>query len=263
MKKILILGDIVGRPGRSIIHQKLRAIREQHQLDFVIANGENAAGGAGLTKALAHELLNSGIDGITLGNHVWDQQSLLEDIDQLPYVSRPANLPKESPGKPYIIIERGGFRIGILTVLGRVYMDIQAECPFRCADVYLKELQPLVDACIVEIHAEATAEKQALGWYLDGRVNLVFGTHTHVATADAKVLNKGTAYITDIGMTGAHESILGASIEPIIKKFITSIPRRFSVAENDVQMNGCILTIHQSPEPKNQLELYRYKAVEL
>jgi metallophosphoesterase (TIGR00282 family) len=244
IKRILFIGDIVGSPGRAIIAEKIQQIREQHSLDFIIANAENAAGGSGLTKSLALELLDAGIDGLTLGNHVWGQHSFAADIDSLEHVCRPANLPLESPGKKFLILNKDGFRLGILTVLGRQFMNIRSECPFKTAYDLTHKLKDLVDACIVEIHAEATAEKIALGWYLDGKVSLVVGTHTHVPTADACILPKGTAYITDVGMTGPYASVLGRTIDPVIKQFVTSMPQKFSVAKEDIRLSGCLFTVN-------------------
>lgn len=257
MKRILFIGDIVGNPGRTIIKDKLQTLRDQLQLDFVIANAENTAGGAGLTQALAEELLKAGIDALTLGDHVWDQRGFEQAIDGLEQVCRPANLPTECPGRPYLILNKAGFRLGVVTVLGRQFMHLHAACPFKTVDALLQKLQPLVDACVVEVHAEATSEKLALGHYLDGRVALVVGTHTHVPTADACLLPLGTAYITDVGMTGPYASIIGRSIEPVIRKFITGMPQKFSVATNSIRLSGCLLTLEESTKKPVDMQLYQ------
>lgn len=241
MLKVLFIGDIVGRPGREIVAERLPRLRDELGLDFVIANAENAAAGAGLTGALARILLESGVDALTLGDHLWDQKGFEGEIGQLEHVCRPANLPLKCPGRDHLILEKNGFRLAVFTVLGRQYVALKAECPFLTSDRMLEQLQGKADAVWVEIHAEATSEKQALGWYLDGRVIAVVGTHTHVPTADASVLPKGTAFVCDGGMTGPYASVLGRLIEPVIGKFLDGMPRRFPVAEGDVRMSGVLV----------------------
>ena len=194
MPKLLFIGDVVGRPGREILGERLPRLRNQLGLDFVIANGENAAAGAGLTGAVAKTLFDAGVDAVTLGDHVWDQKGFEEEIGKLDRICRPANLPAACPGRDHLILEKSGFRLAIFTVLGRQYLNMKSECPFLASDRMLARLEGLADAVFVEIHAEATSEKQALGWYLDGRAAAVIGTHTHVPTADACVLPKGTAF---------------------------------------------------------------------
>lgn len=243
MYKILFIGDIVGRPGRTIIHEKLSALREAYGATFVVANGENAAGGSGLTQKLANELFSYGIDAITLGDHVWDQRGFDIEINSLEFVCRPANLPDNNPGKRFIILEKNGFRLGIFTVLGRNFMPLKANCPFVTSGALIEELKTQTDALLVEVHAETTSEKVALGWFLDGKVSLVVGTHTHIPTADACILPKGTAYMTDTGMTGPYDSVLGRKTEAIIHRFTTGMPTRFPVAENDVRLCGCLVTL--------------------
>lgn len=246
MLKLLFVGDVVGRPGREIIQERLVRIRNEHSLDFVIANAENAAAGAGITGSIAKSLLESGVDAITLGDHVWDQRGWETEITQVDRVCRPANLPSRCPGWDHVIVEARGFRVAVFTVLGRSFMNMKADCPFQTADRMIEQLKAQADAIIVEIHAEATSEKQALGWYLDGRVTAVLGTHTHVPTADACVLPKGTAFMCDVGMTGPYHSVLGRSIEPIVQRFIDGMPRRFDVATEDVRLSGAMIEIDAS-----------------
>ena len=244
MPKLLFIGDIVGRPGREILKDRVPHLRNKMALDFIVANGENAAGGAGITAPIAKELLATGIDAITLGDHLWDQRGFDDDIDDFDQVCRPANLPDNCPGSDLLIIERKGFRLGIFTVLGQHFMNPKPDSPFRTADKLLEKLKDKADAILVEIHAEATSEKIALGWYLDGRASAVIGTHTHVPTADATVLTRGTAYITDVGMTGPYKSVLGREIQPIVARFLDGMPRKCPVAENDARLCGCLVNLN-------------------
>lgn len=247
MPRILFIGDIVGRPGRTAIIDWLPRLREERGIDAVIANGENAAAGAGITARLAGELLAAGVNAITLGDHVWDQRGFEMEIAGLERVCRPANLPEAQPGRTSLVITcRDGFRLGIFTVLGRVFVGMPSSCPFAAADRELHRLDGLCDGFLTEIHAEATAEKIAFGHHMDGRATLVPGTHTHVPTADACILPKGTAYITDVGMTGPHASVLGREIEPVVAKFLDGLPRRFEVASGDVRLNAVEVVIDTS-----------------
>lgn len=255
MLKLLFIGDIVGRPGREIVNQKLQRIRSEHGIDFVIANGENAAAGNGITGAIARSLLEAGIDAITLGDHVWDQRGWESEITQIDRVCRPANLPASNPGWDHLIVEARGFRMAVFTVLGRQFMGLKADCPFLTADRMIEQLRAQCDAIIVEVHAEATSEKVALGWYLDGRVTAVIGTHTHVPTADAAVLPKGTAFICDVGMTGPYASVLGRAVEPVVNKFVTGMPRRFDMATDDVRLSGVIVEIGAAMASALKIEL--------
>lgn len=245
MAKILFIGDIVGRPGREFVISKLREIRENQGIDLVIANGENTAGLTGITGAIANDLIGAGVDAITLGDHVWDQKGFAEEIKKLERVCRPANLPQVCPGRDHVIVQVGDYRVAVFTVLGRTFMKIKADCPFRTSDSMIEKIGKNADAIIVEIHAEATSEKVALGRYLDGRVALVVGTHTHIPTADASILPKGTAYITDVGMTGPYDSVLGTDVQTIIDLFLDGMPRHFTVAKNDVRLCGCIVDIDE------------------
>ena len=238
MIKILVLGDIVGRPGRRLVMEKVSEWALEGRYDFVIANCENAAGGAGITGKLARGLLKAGIDGLTLGDHCWDRRVFLNEVDELEGICRPANLPAAAPGKDRLILEKNQIRLGVFTVMGRNFITPHTRCPFLTADRLIEELTTEVDFILVEAHAEATSEKVALGWYLDGRCSAVFGTHTHVATADAQILPKGTAYITDLGMSGPHAGVLGRETQPVLDRFIDGIPRRFPVAKGDVKLCG-------------------------
>lgn len=243
MPKILFLGDIVGRPGRTYVMERLAALRTELTVDFVIANGENSAGGAGITKKIADELIEAGVDAITLGDHVWDQKNFENEIGELEQVCRPANLPEQNPGRTHLIVEHNSFRLGIFTVLGRNYLTLKADCPFRTADKLFEEIKNKCGAVFVEAHMEATSEKIALGWHLDGRAAAVVGTHTHVPTADSQVLPKGTAYLTDAGMCGPYASVLGREVEPVIASFIDGRKRRFEIAESDVRICGCVIDV--------------------
>lgn len=255
MLKLLFIGDIVGRPGRDIIAERLTRLRSELSLDFVIANAENAAAGAGITGSIARSLQESGIDAITLGDHVWDQRGWENEITEIDRVCRPANLPAKCPGWDHVIIQARGFKVAVFTVLGRSFMNIKADCPFLTADRMIEQLRPQADALIVEIHAEATSEKQALGWYLDGRVTAVVGTHTHVPTADARVLPRGTAFMCDLGMTGPYASVLGRNTEAIVSRFIDGMPRRFDVATEDVRISGALIEIDASMAHAQSIDL--------
>ena len=237
--KILFIGDIVGSPGRDILKDKINGLIEEFRPDLIIANGENAAGGKGLTEKVADDLFESGIEIITMGNHVWDKKEIIPLLENDLRIIRPGNYPKESPGKGYTTVNVNGKTVLIINVSGVVYLD-NLDCPFRTVDEILNEIK--YDYSLVDIHAEATSEKLAMGWYLDGRVNAVVGTHTHVQTADHRVLKKGTLYITDVGMTGPYDGIIGVEKEAVIEKFITKMPTKFSVlTEGLAQLNGVFL----------------------
>jgi metallophosphoesterase (TIGR00282 family) len=255
MLKLLFIGDIVGRPGRDIIAEKLPRLRAELGVDFVVANAENCASGAGITGSLATSILGNGVDAITLGDHVWDQRGWETEITQMDRVCRPANLPAACPGLDHVIISHRGFRLAVFTVLGRQYLNLKAECPFLCADRMVAKLKGQADAIFVEVHAEATSEKIALGWYLDGRVTAVLGTHTHVPTADATVLPKGTAFMCDVGMTGPYAGVLGREVKPVIERFLDGMPRRFEVAEGDVRISAALVEIEPAMARATKVEL--------
>ena len=257
MIRILFIGDIVGRPGRDKIAAWLLRLREKHKLDFVVANGENAAAGAGITGSIARTLLQQGVDAITLGDHVWDQRGWEHEIDDFEKVCRPANLPESCPGRDHVILTKGDFRLAVFTVLGRTFVNMKGECPFLAADEMLAKTVTagLADAALVEIHAEATSEKIALGWHLDGRAAAVLGTHTHVPTADAEVRPAGTAFITDVGMTGPYRGVLGREIEPVVGRFLDGMPRRFGVASEDVRLSGALIDSDHVAKKATRCEL--------
>lgn len=255
MLKILFIGDIVGKPGREILTERLQRLRAELKADVVIANGENVAAGSGITGALAKTLLGTGIDAITLGDHVWDQRGWDDEIDDFPTVCRPANLPASNPGADHVILNVKGFRLAVFTVLGRTFMGLKAECPFLGADAMLKKLEGKADGALVEIHAEATSEKIALGWHLDGRAVAVLGTHTHVPTADASVLPKGTGFMCDVGMTGPYASVLGREVAPVVSRFLDGMPKRFEVAEGDVRISGALVDYDEAAKRATEVRL--------
>lgn len=238
---ILFIGDVVGRPGRFALTQRLNRLVDRHQIDLVIANGENAAAGFGLTGDTLRELLDAGVDVVTTGNHVWDKKEILGFIDQQDCLLRPANYPPGLPGRGCgVYVTAGGIEVGVLNLEGRVFMN-NLDCPFRAADRLVEELRRRTPLILVDFHAEATSEKVALGCYLDGRVSAVVGTHTHVQTADERVLPGGTAYITDVGMTGSRDAVIGIRKELAIERFLTQTPVRFEVAKKDPVLCGVVI----------------------
>ncbi|SES77462.1 TIGR00282 family metallophosphoesterase [Anaerobranca gottschalkii] len=241
--KVIFIGDIVGSPGRKILQESLATLIEEYRPDLIIANGENAAGGKGLTPKIADELFESGIDIITMGNHVWDKKEIYPLLENDLRIVRPANYPDFCPGKGFTTVTINNKKVLIINLSGTVYLD-NLNCPFKTIDNILATTSS--DYIIVDFHGEATSEKLAMGWYLDGRVSAVLGTHTHVQTADHRVLNKGTLYITDVGMTGPYDGILGVEKEEVIKKFITKMPSKFSVLEKGPnQLNGVFLDLEE------------------
>jgi metallophosphoesterase (TIGR00282 family) len=243
--KLLFIGDVIGKPGRDALSRELHRIVDRHRVDLVIANGENAAGGFGLTAETADELFKCGVHLLTSGNHIWDKKDQLEYIKREERVVRPANYPDGTPGRGTTIIRTpGGVKIGILNLEGRVFMN-NLDCPFRCADREIARLKEETSIVFVDFHAEATSEKVSLGWYLDGRVCAVIGTHTHVQTADERILPAGTAYLTDAGMTGAFDSVIGVKKEEAIMKFITQRPAKFEVAKKDIRINGVVIEVDE------------------
>jgi hypothetical protein len=240
--QVAVIGDVVGEPGRKALFLLLSRLVDEHGIDFVIANGENAAGGFGLTANLAGKLHSYGVDCLTTGNHVWRNPDIFKVIDTDPRLLRPANYPSGTPGKGWTVIDKNGLRVGVLNLQGRVFME-PLDNPFRTAKKLLSAIRKETNIILVDFHAEATSEKVALGWYLDGMVSAVVGTHTHVQTADERVLPGGTAYCTDIGMTGPADSVIGIRKEIALKKFVDQLPSKFIVAENDVWLNGVIVSI--------------------
>lgn len=241
--RVFLIGDIVGKPGRTILKDKLPDFIETRGVDFVIANGENAAQGSGITESLFREIIQSGVDCVTCGDHVWKRREILTVLDRDKRLLRPLNYPQEAVGRGVGIFEtRAGIRIGVLTLVGRIFMG-PADCPFRAAQRAVDALKLETPVRFVEIHAEATSEKMALAWKLNGNVSCVFGSHTHVPTADERVLSGGTAYITDIGMTGPYDSVIGRDKESVIYKFETSMHAPFNVATGDVRLSGALVTV--------------------
>lgn len=255
---LLFIGDIVGRPGRQAIRALLPEIVRQFKIEFTIANAENASGGRGLSREVMNELLNAGIDVLTMGNHVWDNKEIFSFIDDQPRLIRPANYPSPCPGQGYHIY-RAGFnqKIAIINISGRIFMP-ELDCPFRCVDHILADLDD-VDYIIIDFHAEATSEKQALGYYLDGRVSAVLGTHTHIQTADERILPEGTAYITDLGMTGPIDSILGMDRHLVLERFLTQRPVRFEVARGASQLQGVVLELNDQTRKVTRITRISYK----
>ena len=239
--RVLFIGDIVGSPGRQIVRDRLADLVEHQHIDLVIANGENAASGFGITPKIAEDLLQLGIEVLTGGNHSWDRKEIFDYIPHQPRLLRPANFAEATPGAGvYVGTAKNGVRYAVLNFQGRVFLPPNDD-PFKKADSELAKLPQDVALVVVDIHAETTSEKVAFGWYLDGRVTAVVGTHTHVTTADERILPNGTAYITDVGMTGPHEGIIGMDRTAIIKKFMDGLPTRFEVATGDVQMNAVLI----------------------
>lgn len=235
---ILFIGDIDGKPGRRAVARWLPEVLKTGSIDFVVANGENAAGGSGATAKTLVEIRQAGVNAFTMGNHVWKQKEFLAEIESLSDVVRPANYPPGVPGVGWRTFEApGGGTIGVVNLLGRVFME-PLDCPFRTADLALEALAGRAGVLLVDIHAEATAEKVALGWHLDGRAAAVLGTHTHVQTADERLLPQGTAFISDVGMCGARDGIIGVAREPVLRRFLTALPERFEPEKGPLQFNA-------------------------
>jgi metallophosphoesterase (TIGR00282 family) len=252
--KILFIGDIVGKPGRRAILRLLDNIKNSYQIDFVIANAENASGGFGITPDVLRELFDYGIDLLTSGNHIWDKREIIPKLDEEKRLLRPANYPIENPGTGSVVFQtEADENIGVLNLLGRIFMN-SIDCPFKTAIEEIKKLKARANVIIIDIHAEATSEKMAMGWFLDGKVSAIIGTHTHIQTADERVLPEGTAYITDVGMTGAMDSVIGMNKDIIIERFLTQRPQRFKVAKRDIQLNAVIIDINPKTGKSNSIQ---------
>ena len=242
---ILFIGDIVGSPGRKAIDKLLPGLKDELGIDFVIANAENASGGSGITSKVAAELFASGVDVLTSGDHIWKKSEIFQLINQEERILRPLNYPEGAPGRGANVFKAAnGVKVGVINVNGRVFMDA-LDCPFKTALKACEELRRETKIIIVDVHAEATSEKVALGWYLDGNVSAIFGTHTHIQTADEKILPKGTAYLTDAGMTGPYNSVIGRNVEDVLTRFLSSIPVKFNVAEENIQLHGALVRIDE------------------
>ncbi len=240
--RILFIGDIVGQPGRQMVARHLKGLMADHAADMVLANAENAAGGFGITPSVGEELFGLGIDLLTSGNHVWDKKEAEGYLAKEGRVLRPANYPEEAPGVGVHVLRKSDRMLGVLNLQGRAFLPA-IDCPFKTADRELVQLREVTDTILVDFHAEATAEKQAFGWYLDGRVSAVIGTHTHVQTADERILPGRTAYITDVGMTGPRNSVIGIKPQDAIQKFITQMPKRFTLAHGPAQLCAVVVDI--------------------
>ena len=257
--KILMIGDIVGSPGRKIFKREIPRIKREMGVNAVIANAENCAAGSGITAALAKELFEAGADAITLGDHTWGQKEFAGQIDSVDKLVRPLNFPSECPGKGWRIVTMPTFRFAVINALGRVFMT-PSDCPFKAIDRALQEI-PKDIPVFVDFHAEATSEKITMGYYLDGRVTAVAGTHTHVQTSDSVVLPKGTAYITDLGMSGPYVSSIGRDLKPVTKKFISGMPARFEVADGPSVLEGAVIEFDPATKKALSVEALRIREV--
>ncbi len=255
--RFLCIGDVIGRTGRNALKHFLPEVVEKEKVDFIIANGENAAGGFGITKKVYDELIKLGIDVITSGNHIFDKKEVFQFIDKEERLLRPANYPEGAPGKGYGIYTKNGKKIAVINLMGRALMGIPLDCPFRKFDEIYEKISESVDFIIVDFHAEATSEKNAFGFYVDGRADIVFGTHSHVATADEMLLPKGTAYITDVGLTGPKYSVIGMKIEDPLKKFLTGVPVKYEVAKGPMLFQAILVE-----KNKNETFIKRIKISE-
>jgi metallophosphoesterase (TIGR00282 family) len=252
---LLFIADIIGSPGRKLVKQLLPGLKEEFAIDLVIANGENSAGGYGITDKVYAELIEAGIEVITMGNHIWEKKDFVKTIQNFPRVIKPANYPPAAPGQNYLLADVKGISVGIFNLEGRVFMK-PLDCPFRASDIVLDELKGKAKIIIADVHAEATSEKKALAYYLDGRVAAVIGTHTHVQTADEQILEGGTAFISDAGMVGPYDSIIGMNKEQIITRFLTGMPSKFEVEKRGPGIfNAVVLKI--DPESNKTREITR------
>jgi len=242
--RFLIVGDVVGKPGRKMLADKLGTIKEELDIQGVIVNGENAAGGLGIVPEVCEEILGYGVDVITSGNHIWDKKEIVDYIDYQPRLIRPLNYPPGVPGRGWTIVE-GKNKWIVVNMSGRVFMPA-LDCPFHRIEEELENLKKITNLIFLDFHAEASSEKIAMGWFLDGKISCIFGTHTHVATADERILPQGTAYITDIGMTGACDSVIGVEKEDILTKFLTQMPIKYRVAKDNVQLNGIVVEVDEA-----------------
>ncbi|MDD5496062.1 MAG: TIGR00282 family metallophosphoesterase [Candidatus Omnitrophica bacterium] len=257
--RVLFIGDIVGEPGRHAIGELLPKIKKREGIDFTIANAENVAGGSGVTPQLAEEIFDMGVDALTTGDHVWKRREIVDKLRSDNRILRPANYPANVPGSGSAVIKsKSGVEVGIINILGRVFMQ-PVECPFRVVTEEIDKIKKKTRIIVVDIHAEATSEKIALGWYLDGIVSALIGTHTHVQTADEKILPKGTAFIADAGMTGPFDSVIGRRKEEILTRFITQMPARFEVAEDDIQLHGVIIDVDEKTGRANSIKRVQEK----
>ncbi len=263
MIRLLFIGDIVGRPGRDLIRRGVAALRDFHSVDLVIANAENAAAGFGITREIGDEILECGVDVMTSGNHIWDRREAINYIGAEARLLRPANFPADVPGNgSYLARTRAGQPVGVVNVMGRVFM-LSLDNPFVVVMREIEALRQRTKVIFVDFHAEATSEKIAMGWHLDGKVTAVIGTHTHVQTADERILPKGTAYLTDVGMTGPHDSIIGVEIEPALGRFLNGMPARFETATGNSRLNAVIVEADEETGHATEIERLSYSMDEI
>jgi metallophosphoesterase (TIGR00282 family) len=261
--RILFIGDIVGKPGRDLIRKGVGPLVDHHQIDLVVANAENAAAGSGITREIGDQILGWGVDVMTSGNHIWSKKEAIDYIGAEPRLLRPANFPAGVPGNgSYLARSSDGRTVGVINVMGRVFMQ-QLDDPFAVVMRELDAMRPRAKVILVDFHAEATSEKAAMGWYLDGKVTAVIGTHTHVQTADERILPKGTAFLTDVGMTGPHDSIIGVEIEPALSRFLNGMPSRFEPATANPRLNAVVVEADEKTGLAVDVERLSYSLDEL
>jgi metallophosphoesterase (TIGR00282 family) len=261
--RILFIGDIVGKPGRDLVRRGVGPLIEHHQIDLVVANAENAAAGSGITRELGDQILASGVDVMTSGNHIWSKREAIDYIGTEPRLLRPANFPAGVPGNgSYLARSADGRTAGVINVMGRVFMQ-QLDDPFAVVMREIDALRARAKVILVDFHAEATSEKAAMGWYLDGKVTAVVGTHTHVQTADERILPKGTAFLTDVGMTGPHDSIIGVEVEPALSRFLNGMPSRFEPATANPRLNAVVVEADEKTGRAAEIERLSYSLDEL
>jgi metallophosphoesterase (TIGR00282 family) len=257
--KVLMVGDIYGEPGRQALQRLLPRIRQEHAIDLAVVNVENAAGGFGVTGAMAKAFLEQGADVLTSGNHIWDKKEIVEYITRENLLLRPANFPEGTPGVGYVTVKAGPHRVGVINLMGRIFMS-PIDCPFRKADEIIPVLRRETPIILVDMHAEATSESVAMGWYLAGRVSAVVGTHRHVQTADERILPGGTAYITDLGLTGPTDGVIGVDRDLIIQRFMTQMPIRFETAKGPAALHGVVITLDPETGRASGIERLRVAA---
>jgi metallophosphoesterase (TIGR00282 family) len=255
--KVLLVGDIVGKPGRNAFTQVAARMKNEGLVDFIIANGENAASGRGPTPELANALLGAGADVVTLGDHAWDSKEMVTGIDMEERIIRPANFSKGAPGKGWVRVETPEGPLVVMQLIGRVFMQPTYDCPFQMADRMMSGMLSSDNVIFVDFHGEASSERMAMGRFLDGKVSAVFGTHTHCQTSDETVFENGTAYITDLGMTGPKDSVLGREVEPVIKKFLSGVPQKFDVAKGKPTLEGAIVDVDMKTGKARSIERIR------
>jgi metallophosphoesterase (TIGR00282 family) len=252
--RVLFVGDVFGKPGRKILREKLAKILDDREVDFCLANVENAAGGFGITPQITEELLGLGLDVLTSGNHIWDKKAIIPYLTQQPKLLRPQNYPSSSPGTgTFLGTTKTGIKVAVLNIQGRVYMPA-IDCPFQIGEAAVRQLRNQAQVVLVDFHGEATSEKQAFGWYLDGQISAVVGTHTHVQTADERILPRGTAYISDLGMTGPHDSVIGSIPDFALERFIRQIPVRLEPASANIRICGALVDIDEDSGLASSIE---------